>query len=316
MPLGAVLALAALIILAALVFYSIPSYWWAKNESFLRHRAGASILKTPRGDLEYAVQGEGIPILVMHGAGGGYRQGLLLARLVDTRRFQVIGLSRPGYRYTPLEVGRSFEEQAAAARDLLDHLRIERAAVLGISAGGTPAIQFALRHPDRCRGLILLSAALPVPGGAKLLPFVPTLFRLAMAFDYPIWLALKPPLRFQLAPHGWIDPRRLDDPRTATLLHAIFDEMFPASAWRGGVLNDLHQYGRHYGNLPLEQIRVPALVIHGTHDRAAPYAAGRYAAGHIPSARMVSVERGTHFIVATHWREVGAEIEKFLAGNL
>ena len=47
--------------------------------------------------------------------------------------------------------------------ELLDALKIETAAVLGHSAGGPPAAHFALRHPERCLGLALLSAVLPPP---------------------------------------------------------------------------------------------------------------------------------------------------------
>ena len=38
--------------------------------------AGSEIFKTDQGDIEYAVTGEGIPVLFLHGAGGGYDQGL------------------------------------------------------------------------------------------------------------------------------------------------------------------------------------------------------------------------------------------------
>ena len=43
---------------------------------------------------------------------------------------------------------------------LLDHLGIERAAVIGNSFGGKVALEFALEHPDRTRALVLVAAAL------------------------------------------------------------------------------------------------------------------------------------------------------------
>jgi hypothetical protein len=54
------------------------------------------LIQTSHGPLEYAVLGEGLPLVVMHGSGGGVRQGLLMRYLVDTRRIQIIALSRPG----------------------------------------------------------------------------------------------------------------------------------------------------------------------------------------------------------------------------
>ena len=56
------------------------------------------------------------------------------------------------------------QEQAAALLELLDTLNIEKVYVLGASAGGTPAIRFALDYPERASGLILLSSA---PSGIK-----------------------------------------------------------------------------------------------------------------------------------------------------
>lgn len=50
-------------------------------------------------------------------------------------------------------------EQSTALIELLDTLNIEKVYVLGASAGGTPAIRFALDDPERASGLILLSSA-------------------------------------------------------------------------------------------------------------------------------------------------------------
>src|SRR4029453_2011501 len=61
------------------------------------------LIQTSQGPLEYAVLGEGLPLVVMHGSGGGVRQGLLMRCLLDTRRIQIIALSRAGYWGTPLE---------------------------------------------------------------------------------------------------------------------------------------------------------------------------------------------------------------------
>jgi pimeloyl-ACP methyl ester carboxylesterase len=46
---------------------------------------------------------------------------------------------------------------------LLDLLGIERVAVVGVSAGGLSALQFALRHPGRTAALVLVAAITVVP---------------------------------------------------------------------------------------------------------------------------------------------------------
>jgi pimeloyl-ACP methyl ester carboxylesterase len=59
---------------------------------------------------------------------------------------------------------------------LLDALEVERAAVVGFSAGGPSVIQFALRHPDRTSGLVLLGSALPGTAGGPPGPVARLLF--------------------------------------------------------------------------------------------------------------------------------------------
>ena len=57
------------------------------------------------------------------------------------------------------------QEQDAALIELLDTLNIEKVYVLGASAGGTPAIRFALDYPERTAQALFFSA--PPPSGIK-----------------------------------------------------------------------------------------------------------------------------------------------------
>ena len=66
-----------------------------------RVRAGSEILKTDRGLIEYAVRGEGVPTLALHGAGGGYDQGLLLGSMAP-EGLKLISVSRFGYLRSPI----------------------------------------------------------------------------------------------------------------------------------------------------------------------------------------------------------------------
>lgn len=127
-----------------------------KDEAVIDLRENGQIIETACGPIEYAVKGEGATLLICHGGGGGYDQGLLFSW--PEYGFQFVAPSRPGYLRTPLEVGESFEDQADAYAALLDALDIHEVAVLATSGGGPSALQFALRYPDRCWGIILLSA--------------------------------------------------------------------------------------------------------------------------------------------------------------
>ncbi|HEX2336494.1 MAG TPA: alpha/beta fold hydrolase, partial [Hyphomicrobiaceae bacterium] len=70
--------------------------------------------------------------------------------------FRVVAMSRFGYLRTAMPVDASPAAQAEAHLALMDALEIDRAVVLGVSAGAPSAMQLALRHPDRCQALSVL----------------------------------------------------------------------------------------------------------------------------------------------------------------
>jgi 2-hydroxy-6-oxonona-2,4-dienedioate hydrolase len=133
-----------------------------------RVSTGSLIARTPCGLIEYAVTGDGPPVLLVHGAGGGFDQGLEFGEPLARSGLRVIAMSRFGYLRTPLPADASAAAQADAHACLLDALGVRRAAVLGASAGASSAMQFALRHPDRCSALVLVvpAAFAPRAGGA------------------------------------------------------------------------------------------------------------------------------------------------------
>src|SRR5512134_1095337 len=121
-----------------------------------RIASGSTIANTPCGVIEYSEQGEGQPVLVIHGAGGGYDQGLLLSEPLGAG-FRVIAPSRFGYLNTPYPDDPSALAQADAYACLLDYLGVKRVSVVAFSAGGPSALQFALRYPDRTNALVMVS---------------------------------------------------------------------------------------------------------------------------------------------------------------
>jgi pimeloyl-ACP methyl ester carboxylesterase len=163
----------------------------------VRIRSASLVAETPGGLIEYAIAGDGPPLLLVHGAGGGYDQGLDLGEPLVARGLRVIAMSRFGYLRTPLPLDASPAAQADAHACLLDVLGIPRVAVIGASAGAPSAMQFALRHPERCRALVLLvpAAYAPRPGGAaavtppmKAMPaWTRHLLDVALGSDFIFW---------------------------------------------------------------------------------------------------------------------------------
>ena len=113
--------------------------------------------------LRYAVVGQGEPVLCIHGTN-------MADSLVTPMRFyppllddyQFISYYRAGYDGSTLDKPElSIEEGARHARELLDHLGIEKAHVMAFSFGGVIGFQFLLSYPERAHSAVLLEPYLP-----------------------------------------------------------------------------------------------------------------------------------------------------------
>ncbi len=291
---------------AAAAVWTAQYYRNQKWETVERLRSGGKLAQTSHGLIEFSDAGEGPAVLISHGGGGNYRHAMDFAWPDACLRF--IGVSRPGYLGTPLDSGRTFEEQADAFAALLDMLGIQKTAVVGISAGGPAAIQFAVRHPERCWGLVLISAVnqpLPTP------PAATQWFRQVMrGSDFIPWLLLNTPLMFPLSGIRLIEQLG-SDPEKWDLYKRRLRGLFPMSLMRDGFVNDLEQI-RQMPRYPMDEISVPALVIHGDADTVVPFEQGRWSAGRIPGAMFLVVEGGGHLSFITHLDKTRQALISFL----
>ncbi len=125
-------------------------------------------VETSFGTLEYAEIGEGVPMLIVHGAEGGFDQGVDMTGAMAGRGYRLIVPSRFGYLRSTMPGNPTTAMQADAYVQLLDHLGIDKVVVVGISAGAWSSLQFAIRHPERCRALVLLVPADYLPAGTSI----------------------------------------------------------------------------------------------------------------------------------------------------
>ena len=154
-----------LLLAGGLVFFT---QW--RNERMQALNSGAEVLRTPLGDVEVVdTGGEGPPVIVFHGGGGGYDQALALAESLRTGGCRVIAWSRPGYLRTPLASGVFPEQQADLAAALLDTLGVRSAPLLALAEATPIALHALLRHPERFPRAAFLTplpqrTTLPPPG--------------------------------------------------------------------------------------------------------------------------------------------------------
>jgi len=296
------------------------TYYYQRDIQQARERvaSGSQIAQTPCGPIEYAVAGDGPPVLVVHGAGGGFDQGLDLGKPLAERGFRVIAMSRFGYLRTPLPADATPAVQADAHACLLDALHIRRATILGVSAGAPSSLQFAIRYPQRTAALVLLvpGAYRPRSADDTRTMFAPAgtgiLLDTAMRSDFLFWAAIR------LAPDSMLRVLLGTDPalvasasrEAQAQVAMVMEHILPVSPRRLGLLNEakvmssLERYA-------LERITAPTLAISTQDDLYETYETARYTATQIPRARFLGYPSGGHVLVG-RYQEVTDEIARFL----
>lgn len=272
--------------------------------------APQQVVETDCGAVQLASYGEGQPVVVLHGIFGGYDQGLVMAEGQIGKDFRSLVPSRFGYLGSPFPADASPEKQADLLACLLDSQGIERAAVLGTSAGGTAAVQFALRHPDRCSGLILVSSN--APGETVGLPPEPAA-KMMFRSDFLFWVLTRGFRGTMYSIMGVPGDFELS-PAQREEMDRVMQTVLPVKPRAQGALFDMYISNPAINEYDLSKINVPTLVIHAQDDPLADYENARALVESIPDARLVDFERGGHPLLG-HGAEIRSAIAAFLEGT-
>jgi pimeloyl-ACP methyl ester carboxylesterase len=273
------------------------------------------VLRTAVGPVEAAVAGAGPAVLLVHGTPGSWRQLVPVAEDLAAEHTVVLP-SRPGYGATPISLGRSPAEQAAAYAALLDAVAVEEAAVVGVSGGGPSAAAFAARYPLRTRAVVLCC------------PLAPDRFRLPAALRF----ALLPGVGEMLTSLARRRRRRqLRDP--AALERLIRRELTPAELQTldDGLRAEVERFLRSHLDAPpglagfrgdVAQVRgavslptgvtAPTLVLHGDADTVVPLDHGRAYAEGIAGGRMEVLHGAGHGFLLNRRAEVLPDLIRFI----
>jgi pimeloyl-ACP methyl ester carboxylesterase len=246
--------------------------------------------------VHYKEMGQGQPVFILlHGFGASlFSWRSVLEPLARLGR--VIAYDRPAFGLTSRPMpgewsGASPYSSAAQAQlvlGLMDALGVEKAWLVGNSAGGTVAVAVALEHPERVAGLILVDAAIYAGGGSP--AWVRPLFNTPQ-FDH-----LGPLLARQLEAQGddFIRTAYHDPALVTAEVLAGYHKPLRANHW-DRALWELTKASQPL-NLAarLKELTLPVLVITGDDDRIVPTAQSLQLAQDIPGAQLAVIQNAGH----------------------
>ncbi len=233
-------------------------------------------LTLPGVDLWYEDSGgQGTPIILLHAASG----------TCEAWEHQVPAFTNAGYRcvaYDRRTWGGSRttdpDRQPSFAGDdlhaLVEHLGLDRVHLVATAAGGIPAIDYALSHPERVRSLVAANTI----GGVQDESYLEVQHRLRPPEiqGLPVELRELGPSYRGTNPEGaarWLEIELASRPEGPVPMQPLREPI---------------SYAR------LQTMQVPTLVLSGEADLLSPPALMRMLAAHIPTSRFVSISDVGH----------------------
>jgi pimeloyl-ACP methyl ester carboxylesterase len=259
-------------------------------------------------ELSYEVHGQGVPALFIHGGYGGAATSLVpvpatVVDILPADRVQTITYDRRSAGLSEYVASwYNLADLAADALGLLNCLGHDRAIIIGSSAGGPIALQFALSYPERMIALALpntganLSSTERVVGRQRRA----LVERARVEGDQALFAERKDALR--QAPAGTVPPGA----GAAARMEERRQRLLEALAQAGD--NDLSRYFagelRNYGayidedfSPRLAELQMPVCIIHGDADAVAPFAWGEALHRAIPGSEFHAIPGGGHGIL-------------------
>jgi pimeloyl-ACP methyl ester carboxylesterase len=247
--------------------------------------------------VHYKMAGQGEPaLMLLHGFAAStftWREVMdpLAARgtvvAFDRPAFGLTGRPMPGEWSGPNPY--STKAQADLTVALMDRLGLDRAVLVGNSAGGTVALLAALRHPERVAALVLVDPAIDTGGGHLPAWIRPLLRTPQMRRIGPLLARAIQNWGYEFGRSAWHDPSGFTADIWAGYTRPLQAENWDRALWEltvaGGSLDLAAR---------LDDVRLPVLVITGDDDRIVPTAQSVRLAGELPGAELVVIPNCGH----------------------
>jgi pimeloyl-ACP methyl ester carboxylesterase len=207
-------------------------------------------------------------------------------------RYRLISLDLPGHGLTETPKGyhASLDSNGDLAAGLATSLGVDRFVLVGNSMGGAVAWDYALRHPERLDGLVLIdSAGWPGKHGASGPPaFVGALI------GNPLGRAIAKTLNPRDLARSGLKSAYLDPALVTDDLIARYGDLALAPGHRDILLTMKSRPDRRVTAEDFAAIKTPTLVMAGEQDKLIPVAQSRAIAAAIPGAHLVTYNAGGH----------------------
>ena len=311
-----ILIFVLLVIVVFIILLTIGFKRWKK--SAIRVMDDGEVMETAMGKIHYKLTGEGIVLFFMHGGPGGIDQAYLLDGLVQ-EGFSLLAVSRPGYLRTPF-VPLSYEEQVDQYVELLDNLAIDKVVVMGYSAGGPLALNFANKYPERTHALVMeagVSTVFEEPGEDVMDSFWAKLFLSNRIQDFLSWItviaikiAFKMTFKSIIGMETLLDKEGIkkftdlvsNDKERRRWLTKFMDTTVPMSLRKLGLNHDIELL-TSIEKIPVDNINVKSLLVYSKEDNDVKWLHAEYLETNLKDFELL-VTHGGHFM----W--IGEDMDK------
>jgi pimeloyl-ACP methyl ester carboxylesterase len=273
--------------------------------------SGATIALSEYGDAQ------GAPVFFCHGWPSSRTMAELAHDAATELGARIISPDRPGIRDSPFQPNRRLIDWPPLLSEIADRLGIDRFRILAVSGGAPYSYASGWMMPERVEKIAVVSGAPPLdelkdhdgllPIHRRMLALRETrpwllksLFHLARPF-----VAMRMPIRLRPLLLKFLQPCDANVLRESRSFEVCFESA--RRAWRSsaiGVMTDAEIYATPWG-FPLEEVRVPVALWHGTKDRTFAQRLAKDVAARLPNCEFHLVEGAGHYsLPIRHIREI------------
>lgn len=253
----------------------------------------------------------GPAILLIHGLAGSTVTWRKTIPPLTEAGYHVICFDRPPFGLSDKlpQIDYSHQAQADLIARVMDHYKIDRAALIGHSMGANVSLYFALRHPHRLEKLVIVDGAILLPGGP------PSFIGILMRFPpFARWLEvilgrLITPERFSsFILSSYYHPRLITDDEMTAFLRPL-----KTQGWTRGLVALVRDSGQN--QLPEELIRQvehPTMIVWGENDRVVDIKFGRPLRDLLPNADWLVYPATGHSPMEEQSEKFNEDVLRFL----